>query len=208
MRWYTLYQYDNEDLTDYVKRLKQARDICKALVGTEIIHKAIEQTERYKIASDEDKARYKTESFDYLDGLLLIRGCNRKKYGSLVKGLESQYALGQDQYPKTLKAGIDILSRTNFDDTYNKYNKKAKGKPDRSDKTEKKKKDKDKLPKKKKDGSSKEPSFAQGEIVCYCCGLPGHISPNCPKKDKIARNKWHVNKLITSNFQQETNRGL
>ena len=29
---------------------------------------------------------------------------------------------------------------------------------------------------------------------CYCCGKPGHKSPNCHKKDKIPKDEWAINK--------------
>jgi hypothetical protein len=37
-------------------------------------------------------------------------------------------------------------------------------------------------------------SFAQMEGKCYCCGKPGHRSPDCRQKDKIPKDEWVVNK--------------
>ena len=37
-------------------------------------------------------------------------------------------------------------------------------------------------------------SFAQMEGKCYCCGKPGHKSPDCNKKDKIPKDEWAIKK--------------
>jgi hypothetical protein len=37
-------------------------------------------------------------------------------------------------------------------------------------------------------------SFAQMEGRCYCCGRPGHKSPDCRNKDKTQRDEWAIHK--------------
>jgi hypothetical protein len=37
-------------------------------------------------------------------------------------------------------------------------------------------------------------SLAQMEGKCYCCGKPGHRSPDCRQKDKIPKEEWVINK--------------
>ena len=37
-------------------------------------------------------------------------------------------------------------------------------------------------------------SFAQLEGKCYCCGKPGHKSPECDKNDRIPKDEWAINK--------------
>jgi hypothetical protein len=47
-------------------------------------------------------------------------------------------------------------------------------------------------------------SFAQIERetnICYCCGKPGHISPDCPKKDTIPKLEWYSSKVMQQAMQ-------
>jgi hypothetical protein len=37
-------------------------------------------------------------------------------------------------------------------------------------------------------------SFAQMEGKCYCCGKPGHRSPDCRQKDNFPKDEWVINK--------------
>ena len=32
------------------------------------------------------------------------------------------------------------------------------------------------------------------EGICYCCGKPGHQSPDCRQKEKTPREEWEINK--------------
>ena len=38
-------------------------------------------------------------------------------------------------------------------------------------------------------------SFTQMERNCYCCGKPGHKSPNCHSKNTISRKDWYIHKI-------------
>ena len=192
-------QHDNEELGDYVKRVKQLRDNFKSQVGVKVVHETVEKLPQYIAANDAQKKHLLDTSFGLLEGYILLNGCDKKKYGSLVRGLESQFSLGNDQYPKSLKDSNEILSRARFDE---KYYEKTTSKS-KSDKEKKKKpKEEGSKKKEKEDGTSTESSFAQSEIVCYCCGKSGHISPECKLKDKIPREKWHVNKALQTHQQE------
>ena len=48
-------------------------------------------------------------------------------------------------------------------------------------------------------------SFTQLEGKCYCCGKPGHKSPQCRLKEKIAREKWAINQIEQQHLQTSTN---
>ena len=61
------------------------------------------------------KTKIKNESLDKWLAYLFMNNRNQSKYGSLVKKLQWQYALGTDQYPKTLTEAIDALSNHSFD---------------------------------------------------------------------------------------------
>jgi len=46
-------------------------------------------------------------------------------------------------------------------------------------------------------------SFAQLEGKCYCCGKPGHKSPDCNKKDNIPKLEWTINKSQQQFVQEQ-----
>ena len=41
-------------------------------------------------------------------------------------------------------------------------------------------------------------------MKCYCCGNPGHKSPECPWKNKIPKQEWLkvTNQVVKSSFTQ------
>jgi hypothetical protein len=51
-------------------------------------------------------------------------------------------------------------------------------------------------------------SFTQLEGRCYCCGKPGHRSPDCREKDKIPREEWAINKVEASHVQASENANM
>src|SRR5210317_821031 len=57
-------QEDDENLVEYTKRFKQARDIVHDTVGKDILHAFVEMTSEYQIETDEDeRKKMKEESF-------------------------------------------------------------------------------------------------------------------------------------------------
>jgi hypothetical protein len=66
-------QMENEDLLDYVKRFKQARDVVKSHVGTEILDTFVENTLDYKgLISATAKNDMKKGAFERWMAYLLI----------------------------------------------------------------------------------------------------------------------------------------
>ena len=56
-------QEDEEGLVDYTKRFKQAKDILKATIGEDILHKFVENTKDYKDTNNDssDKGDFDIE---------------------------------------------------------------------------------------------------------------------------------------------------
>ena len=101
---------------------------------------------------------------------LYLENADKSKYGSILAGLNTQKSLNNDQYPKTITEANNVLSNHCFDDY-------------KSNKT-KQKDDKDKRkPKSEEEEENPTLSFAQLEGKCYCCGKPGHKSPQCHDKN-------------------------
>ena len=105
-------QYEGEALLEYVKRFKQCRNAMKNYAKKNIVYGfLVENTDDYKKAtSDAERKRLREEEFDKYMAYLLLKGSDQSKYNSLYRGLTSQYALGNNQYPKDIQAATDILS--------------------------------------------------------------------------------------------------
>ena len=102
LRLLNIKQHDEEDLVDYVKRFKQQRDIVKNQIGTRFLDYFFENTQEFKSANTSEQTAIKAKAFEYYCAYLLMRGANRNKYGSLMKGFVNQFSLGNDQYPSQL----------------------------------------------------------------------------------------------------------
>ena len=106
-------------------------------------------------------------------------------------------------------ATTDILSNHRFDNRGNSNKKKWSNKP---------KKDEDENTSFKATDETTETSFAQGgnDKICYCCGKKGHMSPECPDKNSIKKEDWHIKKAKqyymeadkTNDHQNEQQDGL
>ena len=57
--------------------------------------------------------------------------------------------------------------------------------------------------KKYKNDTAPSLTFVQLEGKCYCCGKPGHKSPQCYMKSKIPREEWAINKVQMTQVNKE-----
>jgi hypothetical protein len=186
-RMLNLKQSENEGLLDYVKRFKKSRDIMKSHVGTDILDKFVQNTLEYRDASNTTlKQTMKDGAFDRWMAYLLIHNTDQAKYGSLSNGLVSQFSMQNNQYPKTCTTATDILSNHRFDNR-NSTKKKWNNRP---------KRDEEENSSGKTTNETNATSFAQGgkDKTCYCCGKTEHLSPECPDKNTIKKENWHINK--------------
>ena len=187
-------QEDKESLTDYTKRFKQLRDNFQVMVGTDLLEYFVESTEEYKTVTGKEKVSLKAEAFTKWTAGLYLNSSSNKKYGQLKNNLQEQYALGNNQYPKTINTSTDILINHKWDPEHKEYlNKKKQNKSERGKKEEEVQLQQDT----KKDTS---------KIDCFCCGKKGHYSSNCPEKDKIPKSEWAIkNGLIMSQTKSKQN---
>ena len=197
-------QEDGEDLLDYTKRFKQSKDNFSQTVGKEVLNKFIETTKRYKDCNDDvDRTLVKKQGYDSWMTYLYISNADKRKYGTLTAGFRTQYALENDQYPKTLIKAHAVLKDHRWDNTYHEHVKKqrAKGSTNNNNNNNS---DKDK----KSDNNNKEKeqegtSLNQTDVTCFCCGKKGHYSDNCPEKDTIAKEDWAVKKGMNLYHRKE-----
>jgi hypothetical protein len=181
-------QKEDKNLIDYVTRFKSAKNVLKSHVSSQVLHQFVEHTAEYRAETNATKKQeMKDASFDTWMAFLLMKNSDQKKYGSLNAGLSTQFSMGNNQYPKSITAATDILANHKHDNYDPK--KRNKGKPS-EDSQNKKDDDKKETP--------NEASFAQGKVVCYCCGKPGHKSPDCPDSDKIPKDQWYQKKAYNN----------
>ena len=194
-------QKEKEVLQEYTKRFKVAREIFQSHIGGELIlTKYVQSMPGYK-EDDLDKIKELTEKADeQFCGFLYLVNSDQGKYGSVIKGLHSQKALQNDQYPRTVIEANNVLSTHRFDFIKEQGTKQSK------DKERSKINEKYKEVENKNDDESPALSFAQLEGKCYCCGKPGHKSPDCYSKSKIPREEWAINKvqMVTTKTKEST----
>ena len=65
---------------------------------------------------DKDKKKELTKRADeQLSSFIYLVNSDQRKYGSVIKGLHSQKALQNDQYPRTIIEANNVLSTHKFD---------------------------------------------------------------------------------------------
>ena len=132
---------------------------------------------------------------EQLSTYVYLVNSDQRKYGTLIKGLHSQKALNNDQYPKTMVEGNNVLSTHRHDNIKDNNRENNRG-SHRSEGNE------------NQDNETKDEhvvlSFTQLEGKCYCCGKAGHKSPQCFKKDKIPKEEWAINKTQLAQTAQTT----
>jgi hypothetical protein len=97
--------------------------------------------------------------------------------------------LGNDQYPKTLSAAIDVLSNHKLDPAYYENQKKKQKRENQHRQSQHR----------SRESTNNQPqatSFAQRTVVCYYYGKKGHTSMHCELAGKTPKKDWHVNKAI------------
>ena len=193
-----LKQKEDESLIDYTTRFKTARDVMKAQLGSELVlHKIVETDGDYtkgttQTEMDANKKVIKKHYERWL-AYVYLENCDKTKYGSVIQGLDSQQALGTNQYPTTVAKATEVLSNHRFDAAFAE-NRKRRNK-NNSNSTENNNSNSSGSQEGQDSNATVQLSFANIEGKCYCCGRGGHKSPQCRMKDKIPRKDWAINKV-------------
>ena len=104
----------------------------------------------------------------------------------MLKNLNYEQSLGNNEYPRDITATTTVLSRHPYDVKKKREDKK------RNDNNSNDKEDPVTL------------SFAQMEGRCYCCGKANHRSDKCRQRDNIPKAEWAVNKAKTHETRNQT----
>jgi len=192
----TIKQKEDESLIDFLRRFKNTKDVFLSHIGKDFTlpnvarqHKdyppeneltsttsTVRQTAQDKVKEINKEILERFIAFRYL------KAVDQTKYGSVLSGLNTQFSLGNNQYPKTLTDAHNVISSHRWDSEYKK-------------KSQRKKEDHGK--KSQHDNEKPELSFAQMKNVCYCCGK-NHKLPDCPTRWQTPKEDWHINKDKTA----------
>ena len=189
----TTKQGDEESLHDYTTRFRQVYNDVKQVLGTDFLSKFVMNTEEFTQCGGDTikEGEVINNSYDKWTTFIYLDNCDKNKYGSLIRGFKTQYALGNNQYPDTIKKGYDVMCNHKWDESYDKYLKNKKN--NKTTRRTEKKADED--TNKEKNGKEESGTqMMQKEVICYCCGEKGHFSDDCPKKDEIPKSEWAVKK--------------
>ena len=196
-RFLTTKQQEGENLLDYVKRMKQQRDVMKTTLRNDMLDTFIANTAEYHDETAQAKKdEMQAEAFEKWAAYILLKNSDQTKYGSLLNGLASQYSLTNPQYPKTMRIASDILNSHRWDKQPSHKNK---------DRHEKSNKDKNQEKKAESDTQMATNLYTKnsGSPFCYCCGKDNHKSNECPEKDTRPKKDWAISKA-KAYIQQES----
>ena len=198
-----LKQCKDKNSIDYLKRFKAARDVFHSHAGKDFsFPRVVEDGDDYKKAmktlidpatSPAEKAAAKNEVSkvqrhvtNRFLAYLYLENTDRPRYGSILSGLESQFSLNNDQYPKSLLDAQTVVEGHTYDPEYKKRKKQREEQHQSNRENNQENRDHDR--------ESPPLSFAQMCNTCYCCGK-NHKLPDCPDRHSMPKDKWHINKV-------------
>ena len=112
-----------------------------------------------------------------------LRNSDSNKYGTLKRSLQSQYALQNNQYPKTVSKVTDVLTNHQWDDSYQTQEKKIKD--NRRNSSQNNITNDDTNKKSLAQTSGRNSKVKAEDVRCFCYGEKGHFSNDCGKIDSI-----------------------
>ena len=89
----TTRERDDENLTEYTKHFKAARDLCKEKYGG--IFKIPTLAQKESTWGSDPEGSYKTAYASFLS-ILYLKNIDQTKYGSFIKQMAEDFATGQE----------------------------------------------------------------------------------------------------------------
>ena len=122
MNLMTTRQRDTEDLTDYTKHFKAARDLCKEKYGG--IFEIPMLTQKESTWASGQEGSYKTAYASFLS-ILYLKNTDQMKYRLFIKKMAEDFATGQENvYLTHIEDAQHILSIHIYDQAYHDKQKK------------------------------------------------------------------------------------
>ena len=205
-----LRQKEDESSIDYLKRFKAARDVFYSHTGkgfcfpvllendANYVTQLRTSVETLRTPEEREVAKKAMQDIakkhmDEFHAYVYLENADRTRYGSIVTGLESQFNLNNDQYPKTLIDAQNVMENHPYDAEYKRKKKQREDQRRQSNQDRNKNKDKEETP---------TLSFAQLRNTCYCCGK-NHKLPDCPVRHSTPKDQWHINKAKEAQQYQQ-----
>eukprot|EP00978_Attheya_sp_CCMP212_P026302 scaffold86274_cov53-Attheya_sp.AAC.2 len=111
-----MHQKEHETLSDFTKTFKTSRDVLESHIGGPIVlTKFVEQMADYNALDAYKVEKCNRIAYAQMLSILYLKNSDKKKYGSLLKGLNAQQSLGNNQYPTTITQSSEVLSEHLFD---------------------------------------------------------------------------------------------
>jgi hypothetical protein len=111
-------QKDTELLQDYTKRFKTVSEVMESHVGGPLeLRKFMSKMKEFNINDEESIKKCKAKAYELFLAYMYMEGADKSKYGSLLTGLQTQFSLGNNQYPKTVCDVNSFLSNHRFDNS-------------------------------------------------------------------------------------------
>eukprot|EP00957_Ditylum_brightwellii_P192299 14638893-Ditylum_brightwellii.AAC.1 len=109
-------QKENENLQDYTRRFKTSKGILEShLSGSVLLEKFVATMGGYDANNKDSVVLCTRKASEQLFAYIYLEISDQSKYGMILKGLNKQKSLGNDQYPKTITATNNVLSNHHFD---------------------------------------------------------------------------------------------
>ena len=102
-------QNKTESTVDYVKRRKQLGATLLQFLGPNFLDHYMKTTEWYTEADPEGKLALLKQASQLWQSYLMVRNGEKEIYGDLLEHLKKQYALGTDQFPKTITKAANVM---------------------------------------------------------------------------------------------------
>ena len=109
-------QEDGESLVDYAKKFKQARDVAKDSLGTNMLHGFVEKRAECQATTDAtERSEMKAESFNKFMTHSHSCDSDQRKHGSTMKTFKMQCLLGNNQCCEKITNAEDVLTNHTWD---------------------------------------------------------------------------------------------
>jgi hypothetical protein len=157
------------------EKIKTLMDVMESHIGGTIeLTKFISKMKEYNPKNQESMESCKIKAYDHLMAYSYMEGADKSKYGSLLSGLQTQYLLGNNQYPQMITDANSVLSNHKFDNMNKNKHSMVKNESINDNAVE----------------DNSELSFSQLDGKCHCCRKPSQKSQNVGRKanlDKIGQ---------------------
>ena len=178
---FTMKQLEEETLSDYAKRFKNAVDILKAQSGPIIMREHMVRIPEFRNASASRQDEMMTEEHEKLMAYTFLLGADRNRSGKLVEDLSNNFTMGDNKYPKDLTQAINLVSNHKNNINNNNYKKYNNNNYNNNNKKHEHQSTYNQMEKSKNHRSGRK-------TFCYICGDETHIAPDCPNKHKFKKN--------------------